>query len=84
MIPQRRFHDDEGAADRCVEFVQKTTRIRMALRKLGKTVRMIVGNRTNIHGTALVRAGWTVDDALEATVWRSCGDDLRNKVKANM
>lgn len=84
MIQPRRFHDDEGAADRCVEFVKQTTRIRMALRKLGKTVRMIVGNRTNIHGTALVRAGWTVDDALEATVWRSCGDDLRGKVKANM
>lgn len=85
MIPVRKFHDDDGhAEDRCVEFIQQTTKVRMALNRLGKTVRMIVGNRTNQHGTALVRAGWTVADALEATVWRGAGDDLRNKVRENM
>lgn len=79
----RKFHDADGAANRCGEFVKRTTRIRMSLAKLGSGVRMIVGNRTNIHGTALVRAGWTVDDALEATVWRGCDRDLRAKVEAN-
>lgn len=79
----RKFHGEEGAADRCCEFVKRTTRIRIGLAKLGSGVRMIVGNRTNQHGTALVRAGWSVEDALEATVWRCCDKDLRAKVEAN-
>jgi hypothetical protein len=83
LIQPRKFHGDDGAADRCVEFVKRTTRIRMALAKLGSGVRMIVGNRTNQHGTALVRAGWTVDDSLEATVWKGCDKDMRAKVEAH-
>lgn len=75
-----KFHDAEGAMERCVEFIQKTTRIRMKLQQMGDAVRMVVGNRTNLHGTAMIKAGFTVADALEATVWRGCSADQRAKV----
>jgi hypothetical protein len=81
--PHKFYPTNEGADDRCVEFVQKTTAIRLALAKLGNGVRMIVGNRSNLHGCKLIRAGWTVEDALNATVWRGCDKDTRSKVEAN-
>ena len=82
-IPAPKFHDEDGTADRCVEFVQRTTRVRLALQKLGTGVRMIVANRTNQHGVALLRQGWTVNDAMEACVWKGCPADQRAKVEAH-
>lgn len=84
LIQPRRFHeDDAGVESRCAEFVRATTKVRLALNKLGGTVRMIVGNRTNQHGCRLIRAGWTVGDTMDAVVWKGCPADQRAKVEAN-
>lgn len=82
-IQPRQFHGEEGTADRCVEFIRRTTRIRIALAKLGDGVRMIVANRSNQHGVSLIRRGWTVNDALDACVWKGCKADTREKVEAH-
>jgi hypothetical protein len=79
----RKFHDGRKSDELCCEFVRKTTKIRMALLRMGRTVRMLVGNRSNIHGTRLIRAGWSVDDAMEVCVWRGCDRDTRTKVETN-
>lgn len=80
----RVFHDGKNADGLCEEFVKKTTKIRLAIMRLGDGVRMIVGHRANESGCKLIRAGWSVEDVLDACVWKGCPRDTRAKVEANV
>lgn len=81
-----KFHSTESkdaVEERVQEYVRKVSAVRVSLKSLGKSVRHLVGPRANFHGTALVRVGWSVRDALDACVWKGCADDTRKKIEAN-
>lgn len=79
----RTFLSADGAEERCAAYVRRVVAIRNSIGKLGKGVRLLVGNRANISGCKLIRAGWSVEDTLEAVVWKGCDKDTRAKVEAN-
>lgn len=78
----RTFLPLDGAEGRCVELVERIVSVRMAVEKMGKGVRFIVSPRASKHGTALIRVGWTVADALEACLWKGLDKDTRGKIEA--
>jgi hypothetical protein len=66
----------------CFRYVQKVVAIRNAVATFGKAVRVIVSPRASINGTALIRQGFTIDDALNLCVWKGLDVDTRKKIEA--
>jgi hypothetical protein len=76
------FEDEDGAESRCYEYVQRVVAIRNAVASFGKAVRVIVSPRASINGTALIRQGFTIADALNLCVWKGLDTDTRKKIEA--
>ena len=76
------FEDKFGTEGRCFEFVQKVVAIRNAVATFGKSVRVIVSPRASINGTALIRQGFSIADALNLCVWKGLDTDTRKKIEA--
>lgn len=75
--------DDAAAVQsRCEEYVREVSKVRVAIEGFGKAIRVLVGPRANFIGIALIRAGWTVEDALESCVWKGTDADTRKKIEA--
>jgi MoxR-like ATPase len=82
-VPTARVFD-EGAdytEERCISYVQNVVRVRNAVSKFGKAIRFIVSPRASIHGTALIRAGFSVVDAAELCLWKGLDSDTRAKIE---
>lgn len=77
------FEDVFGAEGRCFEYVQKVVAIRNAVATFGKAVRVIVSPRASINGTALIRQGFSISDALTLCVWKGLDADTRAKIEAS-
>ncbi len=75
------FEDEAGAEARCYEYVQKVVAVRNAVATFGKAVRVIVSPRASINGTALIRQGFSIADALNLCVWKGLDTDTRSKVE---
>lgn len=76
-----RFEGESGAEARCYEYVQKVVAIRNAVATFGKAVRVIVSPRASINGTALIRQGFSINDALNLCVWKGLDTDTRSKIE---
>jgi hypothetical protein len=76
-----RFEDEDGAEARCYKYVERVVAIRNAVAKFGKAVRVIISPRASINGTALIRQGFTIDDALNLCVWKGLDTDTRSKIE---
>jgi hypothetical protein len=76
-----RFEGESGAEARCFEYVQKVVAIRNAVATFGKAVRVIVSPRASINGTALIRQGFSINDALNLCVWKGLDTDTRKKIE---
>lgn len=74
--------DDGHVEARCYEYVQRVVAIRNAVAGFGKAVRVIVSPRASINGTALIRQGFSVSDALNLCVWKGLDTDTRSKIEA--
>jgi hypothetical protein len=72
----------DGCEGRAFQYVQKVVAIRNAVASFGKAVRVIVSPRASINGTALIRQGFTVADALNLCVWKGLDADTRKKIEA--
>lgn len=89
-LPKPRTYDRLDVSDakaveaRLEKYVRKVVGIRLAIGRLGKGVRVLVGPRANIIGTALIKAGLSVEDALDICVWKGCDKDTRTKIEANV
>ena len=75
------FSFDEPSEANCFQYVERVVKIRNAVAKFGKAVRVIVSPRASINGTALIRQGFTVDDALNLCVWKGLDTDTRSKIE---
>lgn len=75
------FEDKFGTEGRCYEYVQKVVAIRNAVATFGKAVRVIVSPRASINGTALIRQGFSIADALNLCVWKGLDTDTRSKIE---
>jgi len=73
--------DTTAVQARCEEYVRDVTKIRVSIAGFGKAIRVLVGPRSNFLGLALIKAGWTVRDALEACVWKGTDSDTRKKIE---
>jgi cobaltochelatase CobS len=67
---------------RVVEYVKTVVRAFNAATGFGKAVRVIIGTRAAKHGTALIRQGFSVADALDACLWKGLDADTRAKIEA--
>ena len=76
-----KFVSEEGADDRAADLCRKVVDIRNVVEGFGKSVRVKVSPRATKHGTALVRAGFSVEDALDACLWKGLDTDTRNKIE---
>lgn len=72
----------DQVSERCIAFAQYTVKVVNALASFNGSVRAYVGNRAFINGTALIRQGFSVADALEACVWKGLDGDTRAKIEA--
>lgn len=76
-----RFEGEDGAEARCYKYVERVVAIRNAVAGFGKAVRVIVSPRASINGTALIRQGFSIDDALNLCVWKGLDTDTRKKIE---
>jgi MoxR-like ATPase len=76
-----KFLDDEGADERAIELCRKVVDIRNAVASFGKALRVKVSPRATKHGTALVRAGFSIEDALESVLWKGLDADTKAKIE---
>jgi cobaltochelatase CobS len=76
-----KFLDEEGAEERAIELCRKVVDIRNAVASFGKALRVKVSPRATKHGTALVRAGFSVEDALESVLWKGLDADTKAKIE---
>jgi hypothetical protein len=74
--------DTVAVESRVQDYVRAVVRARIATAALGKGVRFQCGNRAGQYGVRLVRAGWQVEDALEACLWKGLDADTRSKIEA--
>lgn len=72
------------AEARVVEYVQTVVRAFNAAASFGKAVRVIIGTRAAKHGSALIRQGFSVQDALDACLWKGLDADTRAKIEARL
>lgn len=63
------------------QFATECVRIINAIEAFGGTLRVHVGNRAILHGTDLIRAGFTKEAALDAAVWKGLDRDTRKKIE---
>lgn len=85
VAPQK-FEDVSDAAaveSRRQNYIRAVNRVRVAINRLGKGVRHLVGPRANFYGSELILRGWSVEDALECLVWKGCDADTRSKIESN-
>jgi cobaltochelatase CobS len=75
------FSFDEPSENNCFQYVERVVAIRNAVAKFGKAVRVIVSPRASINGTALIRQGFTIEDALNLCVWKGLDTDTRSKIE---
>lgn len=72
-----------GGEERAVELVERVVAIRNAIAAFGGAVRGVkASTRASKHGAALCRAGWTVEEALDAVVWKGCDSALKTKIES--
>lgn len=74
--------DYDEVMERCLagnrEWTRKVQRIRRELAK--QQVRHIVSPRASIQGAKLLAAGFSIDNVLEATVWKGLDQDTKARV----
>jgi cobaltochelatase CobS len=76
--------DPAAVETRRQNYIRSVNRVRVAINRLGAGVRHLVGPRANFYGSDLILKGWSVEDTLEACVWKSLDADTRAKIEANV
>jgi len=80
VVNFRPHADVETSVCRYSEFA---ARIIAAVGQLGDGVRLSAGARCVLNGVSLIRdGGFSVDDTLDACIWKYCDRDTRSKVEA--
>ena len=65
------------------KYAELAARIVAAVGQLGDGVRLSAGGRCVLNGVSLIRdGGFSVDDTLDACIWKYCDRDTRSKVEA--
>ena len=75
-------YSPETCEEAATSFATFTAKIIAAIAKSGDSSRFDVGSRSIIIGVSLVRHGYSVDDALDACVWRGIDDNIKVRVEA--
>ena len=65
------------------QYAESAARIIAAVGQLGDGIRLSAGARCILNGVPLIRdGGFSVEDTLEACIWKYCDRDTRTKVEA--